>query len=40
VKADIYAMFLIFKLVLGVINKYQYRNSMDLEAQNHVEGVF
>ena len=40
IKADIYGMFLSFKLVLKVINDYQYRNSTDLEAQNHVEGVF
>jgi len=36
VKADIYIMFFIFTLVLKVINEYQYRNSTDLKAQNHV----
>jgi len=40
VKANSYGMFLIFKVVLRVINNYQYRNFTDLEAQNHVGGVF
>jgi len=33
-------MILIFKMVLGVINAYQYRQSVDLRGQNHCEGVF
>jgi len=40
VKSDIYGMFFIFKYVLRVINNNQYGNFTDLEAQNHVGGVF